>query len=310
MRSRSLRRLFAVLALTGTTFLNCPLFAQWTQTSGPGGGTVTCFLAGGSTVYAGTGYHGVYRSTDRGSTWSPARTGLVSLSIKALLSTGPALFAATGSGVHISTDGGQYWNLLSASPHGATSLALAGASLLVGVESDGVYRSTDSGVTWQQTLTLYSVTCLTVSGTSVFAGTQGSGVYVSSNGGVTWKTVSAGLTGGRRSPVGCRGNDCREWICPVCRYDFAGGLRVDRQRRKLVAGERRSARSSHTVACVERRPAPCGAEQCRCVRVDRQRYDVELFLQRNAGCGCDVNCQERVDADCGGIQLRRVYQRR
>ena len=196
MTSRQIRRLLAVLTLTGTALFNSSLVAQWQQTSGPGGGNVSCFLAGGSTVFAGTAYDGVYRSTDSGSTWSPARTGLVSLAVQALVSRGPALYVATSSGIQVSTDGGRYWNQLPAAPHGALCLALSGSYLVAGVQSDGVYVSRDSGANWMQTLTLLTVTCLTVSGSNLYAGTEGSGVYLSTDNGLTWSSSSAGLTGG------------------------------------------------------------------------------------------------------------------
>jgi hypothetical protein len=47
------------------------------STVGLVGGEITCFAAGsGATVYAGTSSQGVFRSDDRGATWTAARSGL------------------------------------------------------------------------------------------------------------------------------------------------------------------------------------------------------------------------------------------
>jgi len=199
MTSRRIRRLLSVLALSGTAILHTQLFAQWAQTAGPGGGSVQCLLATGPTVYAGTSYDGVYRSTDGGSTWIPARAGFVNLDIEAIATNGPSLFAATNSGVHVSIDGGQYWNLLSTSPQGALCLTQSGSYLLAGTSGNGVYVSRDSGANWVQTLTLYTVPCIISGGGRVYAGTLGSGVYSSKDNGLTWNSSSAGLTGGALS---------------------------------------------------------------------------------------------------------------
>ncbi|HEY6147505.1 MAG TPA: hypothetical protein VIZ69_07390 [Thermoanaerobaculia bacterium] len=77
--------------------------------------SVTALLADGSppvTLFAGTNGGGVFRSFDRGASWSAANAGLGSSQVFALVSDGGAsgaLYAGTNAGVFRSTDAGESW---------------------------------------------------------------------------------------------------------------------------------------------------------------------------------------------------------
>ena len=60
-----------------------PLHSQWIQTNGPYGGDVYCFAVSGTNLFAGTFYHGVFRSTDNGTSWRAASTGLTNTYVRA-----------------------------------------------------------------------------------------------------------------------------------------------------------------------------------------------------------------------------------
>lgn len=58
-----------------------PIQAQWVQTGGPGGGIITCFVvspngAGGMFLFAGTYDSGVFLSSNNGTHWTSASTGI------------------------------------------------------------------------------------------------------------------------------------------------------------------------------------------------------------------------------------------
>lgn len=115
-------------------------------------------LAGKDTLYAGSFGHGVFRSSDRGATWSPVGTGVTDPFILSL---------ATGK------DGAVY----------------------VGTFRGGVFRSRDTGKTWQPInggLKRYEVKALMISGEDVYAGT-GDGVYRLNRAGDQWSVVTSGL---------------------------------------------------------------------------------------------------------------------
>ena len=59
--------------------------AQWIQTSGPSGdGMIQCLAVNGNNLFAGTLTSGVYRSTNNGTSWTSANSGLTNPIINAL----------------------------------------------------------------------------------------------------------------------------------------------------------------------------------------------------------------------------------
>ena len=84
------------------------------------------------------------------------------------------------------------WTRLSSGLPGGSSidaLTASGTTLLAGTEVDGVFRSTDGGLTWTAATTQptnATITALTASGTTFLAGTDGGGVFRSTDGGLTW----------------------------------------------------------------------------------------------------------------------------
>jgi hypothetical protein len=74
--------------------------------------------------------------------------------------------------------------------------------IFVGSMGNGVYKSTDDGITWTAASTgLYYVSghyvgvyALAVKGNNIFAGTYNFGVYVSSDNGANWSAVNNGIT--------------------------------------------------------------------------------------------------------------------
>ena len=124
-------------------------------------------------LYAGlNGLGGLYRSTDRGSTWQPASEGLPPGSHVTSLSADPRKPEYVFAGlrydtdrhppayVYRSTDGGLSWRSSSRGidvmPNNGclvTGLAWAGSDLLAATLYDGIYRSSDQGVTWQHSPT-------------------------------------------------------------------------------------------------------------------------------------------------------------
>ncbi|MES2593440.1 MAG: T9SS type A sorting domain-containing protein [Bacteroidota bacterium] len=96
----------------------------------------------GTTLFAGhvgSAGHGVYSSTDGGSTW--AQTGLTLGSVYSIAASGTTLFAVTsGQGVQSSVDNGVTWTNQSASVtqlNNARSIAVIGTNIFAGSYSNG-----------------------------------------------------------------------------------------------------------------------------------------------------------------------------
>lgn len=85
-------------------------------------------------------------------------------------------------------------------PEGAEIKALTrnNAYLFVATNGGGVYRTANSGTTWEEAnigLTNKRVFALVVSNDTLYAGTQGSGVFRSINNGATWIEINNGFEG-------------------------------------------------------------------------------------------------------------------
>jgi hypothetical protein len=123
-------------------------------------------------VYAGT-LRGVYKSTDSGLSWSPARAGMGELEVAAL-----------------------------AIDPTNTNVVYAGTINNIGSPTSGVFKSTDAGGSWNVVNTGMFGTSINalavdpVNSNNVYAGTSfGAGIYKSSNGGASWSLASNGVAG-------------------------------------------------------------------------------------------------------------------
>jgi hypothetical protein len=176
--------------------------AQWQQTNGLNGGTITSFASIGGTLFAATD-SGVFISSDSGLNWiNPVPDSPQDIwSIKAL---GQILFAgAYGPGVFRSTDLGNDWAPIDTGlPTNVIDLAIVGSSIYAGTYGSGVFRSNDSGLTWNSFNTgLPSpvVGGLTAIGSNLFVNDDPGGLFLSQSGS-SWIPANHGLPGGFGTP--------------------------------------------------------------------------------------------------------------
>jgi photosystem II stability/assembly factor-like uncharacterized protein len=163
-----------------------------------------------ATLYAGTEGSGVFKSVDGGLSWRAVNSGLTANYVSALAidpSAPTTLYAAAAGGVFKTTNGGEGWTFTFRNPNSADVVALtidasvpshiyAGAEEVDWPPHGGLFRSTDSGASWSDSLLNLDVYALVIdpsSPTTLYAATY-DGVYKSSNGGETWPTPSATLT--------------------------------------------------------------------------------------------------------------------
>ncbi len=137
---------------------------------GPGGGSIISLAAHPGqpdVVYAGTLLGGVFKSSDRGSTWRAVNNGLSNLWIDSLAidALGGAVYAGShGSGVYKSVDGGETWAAVNngiAANAVVYTLAVSPSSpgvVFAGTRIDGtfytgiLYRSLNGGASWENVL--------------------------------------------------------------------------------------------------------------------------------------------------------------
>ena len=156
--------------------------------------------SGAGLLIAVSGVGDVFRSTDGGQTWTPARAGLPQFVVVwRALAAGANLYLGTSNGLYRSVDSAGSWNQLSNGiPTGPViGLDAYGATLYAALNGSApapVFRSGDGGTTWQQSgsgimaTTIYD---LAATSAGVFVNTN-AGTSRSVDGGATWSSFDAG----------------------------------------------------------------------------------------------------------------------
>ncbi len=166
--------------------------SQWVRTNGPYKANVRCLAVSGTTVFAGTGGGGVFRSSNYGGEWSSVNDGITDFFIYALSASGPKILAGTSNGVFISSNQGSSWRLTSTGLPNSRINAVASNSTFdfAATNGNGIFRSSTNGTRWEPANTglgnLY-VFCLLTSGDTVLAGT-----WTSSGGACLWRSTNSG----------------------------------------------------------------------------------------------------------------------
>jgi photosystem II stability/assembly factor-like uncharacterized protein len=166
------------------------------------------------TVFLG-GQGGLWRSTDRGGSWTAVGGALLAADVQAVamapnFATKGVIFAITAGGVFGSKDRGNTWMRMGTPGPLASDLTAIAVSpnyaadrtLLAGSAADGIFKSTDWGNTWAPVtaaLTLPAITAISFSPSfgadrTIFAATRGSGFLVSTDGGANWAAANTGIT--------------------------------------------------------------------------------------------------------------------
>jgi photosystem II stability/assembly factor-like uncharacterized protein len=201
------------LGSSSKVFKSTDLGLTWIDVStGLGKGVIEALLFDGTNLFAGTPADaaGVYRSTNGGASWEPVAAGLpIGKTIRSLISFGAYVFAGTeGDGIYRSSDHGDTWaktdinNTLLAQALVLTFCAKDNA-LFAGA-TNGIYKSTDGGATFQRTLDGFPPNIgvfawsLTVSGGNVVAAVTVlfspsealAGIFYSPDNGSTWQQAT------------------------------------------------------------------------------------------------------------------------
>jgi photosystem II stability/assembly factor-like uncharacterized protein len=186
----------------------------------------TVFAATTDGIYSGGGpYYHVYKSTDGGSTWALADSGLSgsisSLAISPAFASDQTLFAASSSGIYKTHDSGNSWTLVkSASSVNTLTLSPSYASdqtVLFAAYGDNVYRSSNGGSSWSPSNSAFDVgrkqlKTLALSPTFAsdhiaFASTYLAGPYISvSPGTIPFGNIKANTTSSNRQLTITNGN--------------------------------------------------------------------------------------------------------
>jgi len=191
----------------------------WESLNGPVAQNISTVLINAndaSTLYAGLLTGELFRSTDRGKSWSRASTITLNAPIHQLAQhpdERSTLFAATGEGLFVSSNGGVEWTKLTVvSTHeSCRSIAVDPwnpSHMYAGIDHRGMHKTTNSGNTWSPCNTGLPADKLAEGEFGdiivhpalpdiVYATVSGIGVIRSTDAGYSWEMLTGRLTAGR-----------------------------------------------------------------------------------------------------------------
>jgi hypothetical protein len=161
-------------------------------------------FAGVYTGFGGPSSAGIWLTTDNGTTWATANSGLTNGYTTSLTTSDTLLFAGTpDQGVFLSTDNGNSWTVTGPANIDIRSLAISVTNLFAGTWSNGIFLSTNNGTNWTSVNTglpndstgYDHIQSIASSGQNLFASTGYSGVYISTNNGTIWTRANTPFSG-------------------------------------------------------------------------------------------------------------------
>jgi photosystem II stability/assembly factor-like uncharacterized protein len=178
--------------LDSSVLLDSKSKSEYVWDGGSFGPPVTVGAANASTIYMDTD-SGVWRSVDRGASWSKVTRNEMTQKTVAGWSSGPAAspLGLYGKKVEDMDDGSSGVVEVAVADPGDSSVIYAGTM------GGGVFKSVDSGATWHRSSTgmtsspVYGFVPDPVSPSVLYASTD-SGIQKSANGGATWSLILAG----------------------------------------------------------------------------------------------------------------------
>lgn len=186
-----------LLILSFNLSISISLYAEdWQRTTGPFGGTLwTVTMTPKGTILAGGANGIVYRSTNKGVSWS--ESGLFNYSVRCFATTNTHdIYVAGDRGfIYSSTDDGITWNSIVGfiPTAGVYSLAVNDSGYMFAGTPDGFFRSDNYGTTWIKDPTILAtivVATIIYPKDSVFV-LANNGTYISKNRGLSWEKISS-----------------------------------------------------------------------------------------------------------------------
>ena len=149
------------------------------------------------TVFAGTENGSLYRSEDGGRTWDLLQASIGEGPVNCLwvapdFGEGGVMVAGVGPRVFVSHDRGETWEAAAELPSSLLALAGNDQLLLAGLHDAGIFKSTDSGRTWQPSsegLAARGFATLRAVGDTLYVMGPQEGLWASEDGGQNWRAV-------------------------------------------------------------------------------------------------------------------------
>jgi ligand-binding sensor domain-containing protein len=156
---------------------------------------VTALAVSGTNIFAGTYGGGIFSSSNNGDTWIPLNSGLTTVYIYTLAASGNNIIAGTGNGVYTSVNNGNSWqftlagNIVSLYNDSTDDILYSACNAY----NAGIHISTDHGLSWSYAGLDHQVISVTAKGNLILAGSY-DGLYRSTNGGINWDENTNGMS--------------------------------------------------------------------------------------------------------------------
>lgn len=148
------------------------------------------------TLLAATVQDGIFRSTDRGVSWTGWNFGLFDPNINCVaFADSQTIFAGTQSGIFRSNNAGRSWRDLDLPIDCAPVLCLSvnrDGIIYAGTEAEGLHVSCDQGKTWEQ-LSVGTVEQIHLDASRKLLILKDGELLISENGGCSWKAARLGF---------------------------------------------------------------------------------------------------------------------
>lgn len=197
-RSIQFPKRILIASLAGLLLAATASAESWRQTNGPTGLDANAFVETTDGIFVG-GRTGVWRSTDGGTSWQDAATGLPAfVRVTELAADGTTVFAATFSdGVWRSDDAGATWVDVTNNMPGSQSSSIVVSNgqvfaLNADINTLGLFVSDDLGASWTELPIPESFSVLFARGGTLLAAGFFN-AYHSSDGGQTWTPSNSGF---------------------------------------------------------------------------------------------------------------------
>lgn len=153
---------------------------------------IGCLSSNKKFVFAGIADNMIFRSADFGESWVNISDGFTS-GIRTIKAYENYVFAGTWDGIFLSENNGDTWRDISNGlpDRSIGSIVLINSALFVSTHNNGLYKSSDFGLTWEKVLD-ESVYSLEAYHNYIFAGFYGK-VLMSSDFGKSWARVDENL---------------------------------------------------------------------------------------------------------------------
>ncbi len=156
-----------------------------------------------ATIYAGAAFNRVYKTTTAGASWAQTGVGPSHATSIVLETTTPAVYAASSSGLYVSTTGGTSWTLADTGVVGTPNVLLVDpgtpTTLYVGTPN-GVFQTTTAGASWASVstgLAAGNVRALAIdpaTPATLYASPNPAGVFKTTTSGAGWSAANVGFT--------------------------------------------------------------------------------------------------------------------